>query len=106
MRHISRTRRVNFDWIFDRINLDSGTQIKYVNTRKQIADILTKGSFSRERWLQLTQLFNQVTPHLHTCNRLQAFLHLDESMSKRQARPEDVRSVTKSRPVRILCAQT
>ena len=33
-------------------------QIKYVNTRNQLADILTKGSFSRDEWNHLLRLFN------------------------------------------------
>ena len=31
--------------------------MEYVNTSKQIADILTEGSFIGERWMQLAQLF-------------------------------------------------
>ena len=45
MRHIARTHRVNLDWLLDRIHLDPGIQIKYVNTSKQIADILLKEFF-------------------------------------------------------------
>ena len=30
MRHVSRTHRVALDWLFDRINLDSKIQIKYI----------------------------------------------------------------------------
>ena len=48
MRDISRTHRVNLDWMLDRISVDLGIKIKYVSTSKQIADILTKGSFTRE----------------------------------------------------------
>ena len=33
MRHVSRTRRVALDWLFDRINLDPQIQIKYVDTK-------------------------------------------------------------------------
>ena len=73
MRHVAWTRRVDLDWLFDRINLDSGIQIKSVNTSKQIADILTKASFSRERWSQLTQLFYLVTPHVHSCSHFAFF---------------------------------
>ena len=47
MRHVSRTRRVTLDWLLDRKNQDPGSQIKYVHTSQQIADILTEGSFSR-----------------------------------------------------------
>ena len=43
MRHVSRTHRVALDWLFDRINLDPKIQIKYIDTKKQLADILTKG---------------------------------------------------------------
>ena len=33
MRHVSRTHRVALDWLFDRINLDSKIQIKYIDPR-------------------------------------------------------------------------
>ena len=34
MRHVSRTHRVALDWLFDRINLDTKIQIKYILTPK------------------------------------------------------------------------
>ena len=46
MRHVSRTHRVALDWLFDRINLDPKIQIKYIDTKNQLADILTKGNFT------------------------------------------------------------
>ena len=58
MRHVSRTHRVALDWLFDRINLDSKIQIKYVDTKNQLADILTKGNFTRDEWNHLLSLFN------------------------------------------------
>ena len=58
MRHVSRTHRVALDWLFDRINLDSKIQIKYIDTKNQLADILTKGNFTREEWNHLLNLFN------------------------------------------------
>ena len=48
MRHVSRTHRVALDWLFDRINLDPKIQIKYIDTKNQLANILTKGNFTRE----------------------------------------------------------
>ena len=48
MRHVSRTHRVALDWLFDRINLDPKIQIQYVDTKNQLADILTKGNFTRD----------------------------------------------------------
>ena len=58
MRHVSRTHRVALDWLFDRINLDLKIQIKYIDTKNQLADILTKGNFIREEWNHLLTLFN------------------------------------------------
>ena len=45
MRHVSRTHRVALEWLFDRINLDPKNQIRYIDTKHQLADILTKGNF-------------------------------------------------------------
>ena len=58
MRHVSRTDRVALDWLFDRINLDPKIQIKYIDTRNQLADILTKGNFTRDEWNHVLCLFN------------------------------------------------
>ena len=57
MRHVSRTHRVALDWLFDRINLDTKTQIEYTDTKNQLADILTKGNFTRDEWTHLLSLF-------------------------------------------------
>ena len=58
MRHVSRTHRVALDGLFDRINLDPRIQIKYIDTKNQLADILTKGNFTRDEWNHLLCLFN------------------------------------------------
>ena len=42
MRHVSRTHIVALDWLFDRVNLEAKIQIKYVDTKNQLDDILTK----------------------------------------------------------------
>ena len=57
MRHVSRTHRVALDWLFDRINLDPKIQIKYIDTKNQLADILTKGNFTRDEWNHLSTLY-------------------------------------------------
>ena len=49
---------VALDWLFDRINLDPKIQIKYIDTKNQLADILTKGNFRRDAWTYLSCLFN------------------------------------------------
>ena len=58
MRHVSRTHRVALDWLFDRINVDPKIQIKYIDTKNQLADMLTNGNFPREKWNHLLCLFN------------------------------------------------
>ena len=57
MRHVPRTHRVAFCWLFDRINLDSEIQIRYIDTKHQLADILTKNYFTRDEWNNLLHLF-------------------------------------------------
>ena len=45
MRHVSRTHRVALDWPLDRINLDPKIQIKYIDTKNQVADIFNQRKF-------------------------------------------------------------
>ena len=68
MRHVSRTHRVALDWLFDRTNLDVKIQIKYVESRNQLADILTKGSFTRDEWYNLLHLFNIMNDTTFSCS--------------------------------------
>ena len=58
MRHVSRTHRVVLDWLFDRMNLDPRIQIRNIDSKRQIAVILTKGNFTRDEWNNLFHLFN------------------------------------------------
>ena len=58
VRHVSRTNRVALDWLFDRMNLHPKIQIKYIDSKHQLADILTKGNFTRDEWNNLLHLFN------------------------------------------------
>ena len=39
MRHVSRTHRVALDWLFDRFNVYSRIQFRYIDTKHQLADI-------------------------------------------------------------------
>ena len=57
MRHVFRTHSVALDWLFDGINLDPKIQVKYVDTKNQLADLLTKRSFTRDEWCNLLRLF-------------------------------------------------
>ena len=70
MRHVSRTHRVALNWLFDRINLDPKTQIKCIENKNQLGDILTKGNFTRDEWNHLLCLFNIC--HLSSINKRKA----------------------------------
>ena len=91
MRHVSRTHRIALDWLFGRINLDSKIQIKYIDTENQLADLLTKGNFTRDEWNHLLCLFN--ISHF-------SFTNCSEVMSKRtQEDAGEERVTAKSNPM-------
>ena len=97
MRHVSRTHRVAVDWLFDRIYLDSKIQIKYIDTKNQLADILTKGNFTRDEWNYLLCLFN--ISHFSSAE-------CSEMMSERTQQDSGEERVTaKSRPLMNLIAR-
>ena len=97
MRHFSRTHRVALDWLFDRINLDPKIQIKYFDTKNQLADILTKGNFTRDEWNHLWYLFN--ISHFSSTNCL-------EVVSKRtQEDAGEERVTAKSKPMMNLVSR-
>ena len=98
MRHVSRTHRVAFDWLFDRINLDSKIQIKYIDTENQLADLLTKGSFTRDEWNHLLCLFNICHFSPTVCSAAMAKLSQQDSGEERVT--------AKSRPMMNLIART
>ena len=98
MRHVSRTHRVALDWLFDRINLDPKIQIKYIDTKNQLADILTKVNFTRDEWNHLLTLFN--ISHFSSTSCIAA-------MAKRAQQDSGEERVTaKSKPMMKLIART
>ena len=98
MRHASRTHRVALDRLFDRINLDPKIQIKYNDTKNQLADILTKGNLTRGEWNHLLTLFN--ISHFSSTACIAA-------MAKRaQQESGEERVTAKSRPTMNLTART
>ena len=97
MRHVSRTHSVALDWLFDRMNLDPKIQIKYIDTKNQLADILTKGNFTRDEWNHLLRLLN--ISHLSSTACTAA-------MAKRAQQGSGEERVTaKSRPMMNLTAR-
>ena len=97
IRHVSRTHRVALGWLFDRNNLDPKIQIKYIDTKNQLADILTKGNFTRDEWNHLLCLFNISHFSSTVCS---------ETMAKRLQHDSGEERVTaKSRPMMSLIAR-
>ena len=113
MRHVSRTHRVALDWLFDRINLDPNIQIKYIDTKNQLAVILAKGNFTRDEWNHLLCLFNishfsstvcsaamaKILPHESGEERVTAKSKPMMNLTARM--PSVVSSSTSSSPVKI-----
>ena len=96
MRHVSRTHRAAFDWLFDRINLDPKIPIQYVDTKNQLADMLT----TRYEWDHLLRLLNIMNFPMFSCshflsNRKQSIMskRAQESTSKEGS------AVAKPRPM-------
>ena len=97
-RRVSRTHRVALDRLFDRINLDPKIQIKYIDTKNQLADILTKENFTRDEWNHLLYLFNISHFSPTVCSA---------AMAKRSQQDSGEERVTaKSRPKMNLDART
>ena len=92
-RHVSRTHRVALDWLLHRINLDTKIQIKYIDSKNQLADILTKRNFTRDEWNHLLSLFNISHFSSTVCSA---------AMAKRvQQESGEERVTAKSRPVNL-----
>ena len=68
MRHLSRTHRVALGWLFDKMNLDPKIQVRCIDTKHQLADILTKGNFTRDDWDHLFRLLKIIKFSLLSCS--------------------------------------
>ena len=72
-------------------------RIKYVDTKNQLADILTKGNFTRDEWNHLLKLFNSSHFNSTACTA---------AMAKRaQQESGEERVTAKSRPMMNLTAR-
>ena len=89
--------RVSLDWLFDRINLDPQIQIKYIDSKFQLAVFLTKGNFTRDEWNHLLCMFNISHLSSTVCS---------ETMPKRlQQNSGEERVTAKSRPMMSFIAR-
>ena len=77
--------------------LDPQIQIKYIDTKNRLADILTKGNFTRDEWNHLLCLFN--ISHFSSTD-------CSEVVSKRTQKDSGEERVTaKSKPMMSLIAR-
>ena len=107
MRHVSRTHRVVLGWLFDRINLDSKIQIRYIDTKHQLADILTRGNFTRDERNNLLHLINISHFSSACCAKNSSLTSCPKTMAKRvQEQKEEERIVAKSRPTAMTLSST
>ena len=96
MRHVSRTHRVALVWL--RMNLDCKFQIRYLDTKHQLADILTKGNFTRDEWNFLLHLFNISHFSYTCCAKNSSLMRCPKTMAKRmQEQKGEEGSVAKSK---------
>ena len=98
LRHVSRTHRAALDWLFDRINLDSKIQIRYIDTKHQLAYILTKGNITRDECNNLLQLFNISHFSSTCCAENSSLISCPKAVAKSmQEQKEEERIVAKSK---------
>ena len=57
MGHVSRTHRVDLDWLYERCRVDPSIRIRFVPTKSQLAGLLTKGSFTAVAWKEQCKLW-------------------------------------------------
>ena len=107
MRHVSRTHRVALDWLFDRTNQDPKIQIRYIDTKHQLADMLTKGNFTRDEWNNLLHLFNISHFSSLCCAHNFSLTSCPKAMARRmQEQKEEDRIVAKSKPTALNLTST
>ena len=97
MRQVSRTHRVALDLLLDRIYLDPNIQIRYIDTKHQLADIFTKGNFTRDEWKNLLHLFNISHFSCTCCTKNFSLISSSTRAKKIQEQKEEGRVVSKSR---------
>ena len=99
MRHVARTHRVVLDWLFDRINFNQKIRIRYIDTKHQLADMLTKENFTRDEWNRSSSFLKYQPCQLHLLYQefqLDKLLHNGEAGFKIKRRKSCVQVATSS----------
>ena len=88
VRHVSRTHRIALDRLLDRMNFDPMMQIEYVDTARQFAHVLHRGSPTREKWNRLIALCN-IMDETSAASFRSFRVQFEDSMSRRLAPQEE-----------------
>ena len=99
MRHVSRTHRVALDCLFDRINVDPKIQIRYIDSKHQLANILTNGNFTCDERNNLLHLFNISHFSSFRCTKKISLISCTTMAKRIQEQKGGERVVSKSRLV-------
>ena len=74
--------------LFDKISLDPKIQIKHVDTKNQLADMLTNGNFSRDEWNHFLRLFNIMNLSMFSCGHFPS-IENPKTVSKRSMQKQN-----------------
>ena len=104
---IIKGRSPTMETCIQKINLDPKIQIKYIDTKNQLADILTKGNFTRDEWNNLLDLYNINHFSSLCCAQNFSLTSCTKTMANRMQEQEgDNRIVAKSNPTTMNLAFT
>ena len=99
MRHVSETPRVALVWLFDRINMDPKIQVKHVDAKHHLADILTKANLTRDEWNTFFICLTSDTSAPFAALRIFSLSSCTKAMAKKmQEEKREERIVAKSKP--------
>ena len=87
-RHVPRTQRVDTDFVHD-VMKDKSVSALYINTKVQIADMFTKGSFAIPQWKSLCEMAQvRTTPTKITHQAPVPVEELQPQTPKKKPKPE------------------
>ena len=89
--------------------MDPKIQINYVDTKNQLADLLTKGSFTRDEWIHLLRLFNIMSFSMFSCSQFSTinnFKTMSKKLMQEQKLGEEERVVEQSKPMMSLASMS
>ena len=87
--HVARTHRVNLDWLLERLHIDPAIWCRYVESRHQLADVLTKPGFTKELWCTLLEQWRISPPPVPKPPAKVAVASNLTAMSREEATPSN-----------------